>query len=61
VGVVADVEKLDCDVGNIKLRVKYGDVCKERCDAIVNSTNAKLELTVGTAQSCFYAPSRFHV
>ena len=44
----ADVKKLDCDVGTIKLRVKYGDVCKERnCEAIVNSTNAKLDLNVG--------------
>jgi len=45
---VADVKKLDCDVGPVKLRVKYGDVCKERCDAIVNSTNSKLDLNVGT-------------
>ena len=44
----ADVKKLDCDVGLIKLRVKYGDVCKERCEAIVNSTNSKLDLSVGT-------------
>lgn len=47
------VKKLDCEVGLVKLRVKYGDICKERCDAIVNSTNAKLDLSVGTYVPCF--------
>jgi len=44
------VKKLDCEVGPVKLRVKYGDICKERCEAIVNSTNAKLDLSVGTCR-----------
>jgi len=52
-----DVKKLDCDVGSIKLRVKYGDVCKERCEAIVNSTNSKLDLSVGASVRPILAPS----
>ena len=50
---MSDVKKLDCDVGSVKLRVKYGDICKERCEAIVNSTNAKLDLSIGESRFAF--------
>ena len=62
VSVTVDVKSLQCDVGVIKLRVKYGDICKERCDAIVNSTNAKLDLSVGRSicNIQLYSPERQH-
>ena len=37
----------NCSVGNVTFTVKHGDITKEKCDAIVNSTNAKLELHKG--------------
>jgi len=45
--VIVGAPKLECCVGEVKLIVKFGDITKETCDAIVNSTNEKLDVTVG--------------
>lgn len=45
--MISDVAKLDCTVGDVSLVVKSGDITKERCDAIVNSTTEDFDLRRG--------------
>jgi poly [ADP-ribose] polymerase 10/14/15 len=42
-----NVQKFACCIGDVNILVKCGDITKEQCDAIVNSTNDKLDLRHG--------------
>ena len=38
----------DIIIGSMCVEIVHGDLTKEQCDAIVNSTNAQLDLTQGS-------------
>jgi len=43
-----EVESVDCSLGDVKFIVKQGDITRENCDVIVNSTNEKLSMSFGS-------------
>jgi len=44
---VLDAADRSVKIGNLKLEVRVGDITQEKTDAIVNSTNERLDLTIG--------------
>jgi len=46
-GVSFDSRSQTLTVGQVKMHVKQGDITKEKVDAIVNSTNERLDMTGG--------------
>jgi len=47
-GVSFDSRSQILTVGPVKMRVKQGDITKEKVDVIINSTNERIDMTNGT-------------
>ena len=47
VSTYSELAKFDCTMNDINFEVKLGDITCEKCDAIVNSTNYKLNVSIG--------------
>jgi len=47
-GVSFDSRSKMLSVGPVKMSVKQGDITKEKVDAIINSTNERIDMTGGT-------------
>ena len=68
-GVSFDSRTQTLTVGAVKMRVKQGDITKEKADAIINSTNEHVDMTGGSysssltdlcvALNCFARPVHF--
>jgi len=50
-GVSFDSRSQVLTVGAVKMCVKHGDITKENVDAIVNSTDDRVDMTTGTYSS----------
>ena len=46
-GVSFDSRSRILSVGQVKMRVKEGDITKEKADAVINSTNERIDMTGG--------------